>query len=87
MYKQLLANTDVYQFCSRQEATNEERPYDPKNYLLPGATRTSGIVNPNYESTYRTLLWHLVAKLTCNEDAVIVVLVNKWATFARCDQL
>eukprot|EP00123_Amoebidium_parasiticum_P007721 comp18318_c0_seq1/m.19386 comp18318_c0_seq1/g.19386 ORF comp18318_c0_seq1/g.19386 comp18318_c0_seq1/m.19386 type:complete len:369 (-) comp18318_c0_seq1:20-1126(-) len=35
-----------------QETTSEERPYDPKNYLLPGATRTSGDVNPDYKSTF-----------------------------------
>lgn len=30
----------------------DDRPYDPKNYLLPGAARTSGIKNPMYTSTY-----------------------------------
>ena len=31
----------------------DDRPaYDPKCYLCPGNERTSGEVNPNYESTY-----------------------------------
>eukprot|EP00121_Abeoforma_whisleri_P004324 Awhi_evm1s3908 len=32
-----------------QETTSEDRPYDPKNYLLPNSTRTSGDVNPDYK--------------------------------------
>lgn len=30
----------------------DDRPFDPNNYLLPGATRTSGVKNPMYTSTY-----------------------------------
>eukprot|EP01134_Creolimax_fragrantissima_P001615 CFRG1615T1 len=35
-----------------QEKVDQDRPYDPNNSLLPGATRTSGQVNPQYECTF-----------------------------------
>ncbi|KNC80378.1 galactose-1-phosphate uridylyltransferase [Sphaeroforma arctica JP610] len=35
-----------------KETVNEDRPYDPRNNLLPGAVRTSGEVNLEYESTF-----------------------------------
>ena len=30
----------------------DDRPFDPKNYLAPGASRTSGSKNPMYTSTF-----------------------------------